>query len=261
VLETAKTWMLRTRFGEPARWLAHRLCPLTDLERNERYDIETAAVIARVLRTGGHAVDVGAHTGSILPEIVRIAPAGPHWAFEPLPTFAARLRAEFPAVTVHETALAETAGTATFQHVVCNPAYSGLRRRSYARTETIEPRTVRTDRLDDVLPDDVRISFIKIDVEGGEMGVLRGAVRTLRRWQPIVVFEHGLGAADYYGTTPEAVAALLDDCGLAVTLMRRWLRGRRPFTAREFLSCVQERREFYYLACPPTGVASFERGP
>ena len=86
-------------------------------------------------------------------------------------------------------------------------------------------------------------------------------VRTLRRWQPIVVFEHGLGAADYYGTTPEAVAALLDDCGLAVTLMRRWLRGRRPFTAREFLSCVQERREFYYLAGPPTGVASFERGP
>jgi len=90
---------------------------------------------------------------------------------------------------------------------------------------------------------------------------IRGAVRTLRRWQPIVVFEHGLGAADYYGTTPEAVAALLDDCGLAVTLMRRWLRGRRPFTAREFLSCVQERREFYYLAGPPTGVASFERGP
>ncbi len=261
MLETAKAWLLRTPFGEPARWLAHRLWPLTALERNERYDAETLAVIVRVLSAGGHAVDVGAHAGSVLREIVRVAPAGPHWAFEPLPAFAARVRAQFPTVTVHEVALAEAPGTATFQHVVSEPAYSGLQRRDYPQAETIEPIIVRTARLDDLLPDDVPISFVKIDVEGGEFGVLRGAVRTLRRWRPIVVFEHGPGAAEYYGTTSEAVAALLEDCGLAVTLMRRWLRGWRPFTAAEFVACVQKRREFYYLAGPASGARAAEHGP
>lgn len=251
MLETTKAWLLRTPIGEPARWLSHRLWPLTALQRNHRYDAETLAVIARVLSAGGHAVDVGAHAGNILREIVRVAPAGPHWAFEPLPAFAARLRAQFPNVTIGEVALAEAAGTATFEHVVSNPAYSGLRRRDYPKVETIEVMTVRTARLDDILPADVPITFMKIDVEGGELGVLRGAVRTLRRWRPIVVFEHGLvGAADRYGTTPEAVAAVLEDCGLMVTLMRRWLRGWRPFTAAEFVDCVRRGREFYFLTGP-----------
>jgi precorrin-6B methylase 2 len=34
-----------------------------------------------------------------------------------------------------------------------------------------------------------RVDFIKIDVDGAEADVLRGAMRTIARWQPIVVIE------------------------------------------------------------------------
>jgi hypothetical protein len=59
---------------------------------------------------------------------------------------------------------------------------------------------VRTERLDRSLPAGYVPAVIIIDVEGAEQQVVEGALETIRRHQPIVVFEHGLGAADHYGT-------------------------------------------------------------
>ena len=52
-------------------------------------------------------------------------------------------------------------------------------------------------------------ALIKIDVEGAERQVIEGAIETLRRHAPIVVFEHGPGAQDEYQTSPEQVYDLL----------------------------------------------------
>ena len=41
-------------------------------------------------------IDIGAHAGSVLREILRAAPDGRHIAYEPLPHLAEHLRAEFP---------------------------------------------------------------------------------------------------------------------------------------------------------------------
>lgn len=46
---------------------------------------------------------------------------------------------------------------------------------------------------------------MKIDVEGSELQVLRGAARVIRRDQPVIVFEDGRGAADLCGTRPDDV--------------------------------------------------------
>jgi FkbM family methyltransferase len=248
MLEPLKRVVLRSLLGGPARALYYRLWPLTDAEWSARYDAETAAVIARALPASGHAVDVGAHAGEILRLIVAQAPEGLHWAFEPLPAFAVRLRADFPAVRVHQVALAAVAGTATFQHVVTNPGYSGLRRRTYPSAQQIESLTVSTARLDDVLPGDQPIAFIKIDVEGGELGVLQGATRTLTHWRPVVVFEHGRGAANHYGTRPEQVYDLLAACGLRVTLMAAWLRGEADLTRAQFIAQFESGRNYYFMA-------------
>ncbi len=70
---------------------------------------------------------------------------------------------------------------------------------------------VRLEALDDALPPGYMPALIKIDVEGGEEAVLRGALRTLREHRPIVVFEHGLGSANAYGTEPSDVFGLLTD--------------------------------------------------
>ena len=52
-------------------------------------------------------------------------------------------------------------------------------------------------------------ALIKIDVEGAEEAALRGAMGTLRHHRPIVLFEHGRGSADVYGTTPGRIHDLL----------------------------------------------------
>jgi hypothetical protein len=51
-------------------------------------------------------------------------------------------------------------------------------------------------------------------------------METVRKNRPVIVFEHGLGAADHYRTAPDDVYDLLaDECGLRLFLMADWLRG------------------------------------
>jgi hypothetical protein len=45
------------------------------------------------------------------------------------------------------------------------------------------------------------------------------------------VFEHGRGAAEYYGVRPEQVYDLLvDEGGLEISVMEDWLNGERPLS-------------------------------
>ena len=108
--------------------------------------------------------------------------------------------------------------------------YSGLRRRAYPRPDIeVRPIRVQTVRVDAVLPADLRIDAMKVDVEGAELQVLRGAEQTLRRWRPFVLFEHGRGAAEAYGTTPLILHDFLHGgLGYAIALPEVWLAGGAP---------------------------------
>jgi FkbM family methyltransferase len=214
------------------------------------YDTLTQQVVREVLCPGRIGIDVGAHQGDILSHMVAAAPGEPHIAIEPLPAFAALLRRRYPSAEVHEVALDATgAGEVSFHHVVSNPSYSGLRERRYDRPhETVELITVRTARLDELVPDDRQVGLVKIDVEGGELGVMQGAERTLSRHRPVVVFEHGLGGSDFYGTRPEVVYDLLDDHGLQVSLLQRYTSGAVALTRNEFVEQFETGANYYFVA-------------
>lgn len=224
----------------------------TDL--NSLYDLQTEAIMERVLDRRSTCIDIGCHEGAILDAMLRIAPRGIHYAFEPLPHLFAALAGKYSHhanVRLFEVALSDAPGKATFQHVVTNPAYSGLQRRQYPRhDEEIVEIPVTLARLDDLVPADAPVRLIKIDVEGAELQVLRGATALLRRCRPWVVFEHGRGAADFYGTSPGQVFDLLADCGLRISVMGDWLEsgdakvlGREAF-CEQFETC----RNYYFLA-------------
>ena len=68
------------------------------------------ALMEEVLEPDSDCLDVGAHAGSVLAELVRLAPEGRHVAWEPLPEFAERLRRAYPEVEVREAALSDEAG-------------------------------------------------------------------------------------------------------------------------------------------------------
>ena len=162
------------------------------------------------------------------------------------------LAESFRGVNVYDLALSDTPGEASFHQVISNPDYSGFRRREYPRQhETIELVQVKTELLDRVIPESLPVPFIKIDVEGAELQVLRGAVNTIGKNKPIIVFEHGLGAADYYGIAPEEVYDLLTaQCGLYVSLMDSWLKGNNPLRREEFADQFYRGTNYMFVAHP-----------
>lgn len=185
--------------------------------RRDRLDNERIALIlALTLRSDSSCIDVGAHDGTFLSDIVRLAPQGHHVAYEPLPAFAERLTRAFPDVDVRQAACGATPGRASFNHVTTVPAMSGLRPRDYGGAVNTVLLDVRVESLDEALGPDFVPTLIKIDVEGGELGVLQGAARMLAAHRPTVIFEHGKGASEFYGTTSADVHALLTSVGLRV---------------------------------------------
>ena len=107
-----------------------------------------------------------------------------------------------------------------------------------------------TARLDELIPQNVHIHLVKIDVEGGEFQVLKGGVETVRHNRPFIVFEFGLGGADWYGIQPEDMYRLLSGYGLDVSLMSDWLSGKTPLGEREFAAEFRDCRNYYFLAHP-----------
>jgi FkbM family methyltransferase len=255
MLPALKRWLRHSPLGPTALALHRlRLSPAERAmhDRNRAYDRETSEVLRRVLAADSNCLDVGAHAGSILEVIVRLAPRGVHHAFEPLPSFAALLRRKFPGVIVVEAAVGEQAGEARFVHVANAPAYSGLRERTYDRADPVlKPIDVRVVTIDDVVPPDQPVAFVKLDIEGGEYHALRGALGTIRRCRPIVVFEAGARGTGRYGVTAAQFFALLrDDLGYRVSTMERWLAARPAYSEAEFVDNWERGPEWYFIGFP-----------
>ena len=172
--------------------------------------------------------------------------------FEPIPSLFQNLIDKYSGRSncrFYDIALSNQQGTSSFNYVVSNPSYSGLLKRRYDRPNEEDTLiTVRTEKLDDILPPDIQVDVMKIDVEGGELVVLEGALATLKRCKPIVIFEHGLGASELYGATPEKVFELLESCGLRVSLLDRFMKKAPPFTRTEFAKQYYDRLNYYFIA-------------
>ena len=158
-----------------------------------------------------------------------------------------------PRVHLHNLALSDTTGSATFHHVVTNNGYSGLRTRRYDRPdETVEQIQVRVEKLDHILPANTPVKLIKIDVEGADLPVLKGAVKLLERQKPVTLFEHGIGGSDFYGTLPQHVFDLFQGCGMRLCTMRKWLQshGKSAMTRAEFEDQYWDQTNYFFLAAP-----------
>lgn len=224
------------------------------LTKNHKYDLLTTRIIKKTCQEHSNCIDVGCHTGEILDTILKYAPKGQQYCFEPLPHLYDGLVKKYTQDNCHfyKVALSDETGTATFNYVVSSPAYSGFRPREYGRpTEEEQKITVQTELLDNIIPKDVKIDLIKIDVEGAEMQVFKGAKETIKRNKPILVFEHGMGAADYYGTRPEEVYDfLVTACGLNISLLDSYAKKGTPLTKAELVRQFEERINYYFIAHP-----------
>jgi FkbM family methyltransferase len=194
--------------------------PFAELADMDRRDSELMRrLIAWSLGPDSCCIDIGAHSGGVLTEMVRVAPRGRHIAYEPLPHLAEGLRTAFPGVDVRCAAVSDHAGEASFARVRAAEPWSGLIFRPLPGgvEPDVEEITVNLEVLDEALPRGFVPDLLKIDVEGAEEQVMRGAMRTLRQHQPLVIFEHGLGSANAYGTEPDEIFGLMvEGAGLRI---------------------------------------------
>lgn len=151
--------------------------------------------LSKLVEPGTTAIDVGALLGDYAFSLCRqVGPSGQVICVEPQPEYARLLRTaaarlKLP-MEVVECALSSRPGRAELGvPVVDGRARSGFasldHRGSAGKTIAVELR-----RLDDVVAEVTRrISFLKVDVEGHELEVFKGAVETLRRHRPNLLVE------------------------------------------------------------------------
>lgn len=239
-MNPVKRLVVGTVLEKPMRQLYRHLTsarskPPTEWDLREARDNACLrALLPSILEEQSNCIDVGAHKGSFLRLFLEFAPGGRHYAFEPIPSLAIKLRQAFPGIEVYNCALSNGDGQATFHYLPELPAWSGLRPQPYP--SKVNPRMIQVTLrpLDSVMPADMTVAFIKIDVEGAELEVLQGAQELLRRCQPVVYFECGKIHHAQYQTTPEQVFDLFASCGMGVFLL-----DQTPLSQKEFVGVYE----------------------
>ena len=222
------------------------------------YDYLTGKIIKKALESSSVCVDIGCHHGIILSMMIKHCSQGRFFAFEPLPISYKYLVKQFdmPNVEIFNMALSDTKGTAKFNYVVDDSAYSSLKEVQYLTSnKKIIEITVETDLLDNILDGKLdsnqKISFIKIDVEGAELQVLVGSKNIIKKDKPIIIFEFGSATQEYYTTKPEDIYNLLCfECGLKISLLDSWLNNEKSLNEEEFKEQYYGGINYYFIAYP-----------
>lgn len=216
------------------------------VHRKQRIDDKKLRLLLRsTLTHTSNCIDIGAYRGRVLAEMVRIAPNGQHIAYEPSPRAYKRLITRFPSVDVRCAAVSNAVGETTFTYVKGQPGRSGLQERSLSRGHGVDHIVVRQSMLDRDLPSGYIPTLIKIDVEGAERQVFEGAIETICRYKPIIVFEHGKGGAPHFGTQPRHIYELLHDwAGYDIYDMD----GRGPYSLAQLEESFELDEQWDYVA-------------
>jgi FkbM family methyltransferase len=191
-------------------------------------------------------VDVGAHIGSVIADVLHHVPDAGVIAVEAVPEKAEALRRKFPKATIHACAVSEEEGETSFFVDELRPGYSSLAARDESQMREIR---VQIHRLDDLVPDDAAVDLVKVDVEGAELGVLRGAESLFARCRPTVIFESGNKSGARLGFTREGLFRWFDEHDYDVLVPNRVAHDAAALSEEGFIeSHAYPRRTLNYVA-------------
>jgi len=188
------------------------------IDRRAGYDLRLFQTVAalRPWRSGDVVFDVGANDGRTVERLMRHLPAPRIFALEPVDATFKRLQASaarYAGVTCIRSAAGSVPGEAEI-YLDASPARNSLRRDWTGATRS---ETVPVDTLDAIAArhDIDHIHFLKIDTEGHDLEVLKGAQRLLGEGRiSIIQVEAGLAAPGPPQPTLGAFQALLRRHGL-----------------------------------------------
>jgi FkbM family methyltransferase len=209
-------------------------------ESLRRWAFASELPMHRVLRaglgSGSVYFDVGANFGQLaIPAAGWVAPGGQVHAFEPVPRHVALLERHkalngsgaelriIPAAVSNDPA-DDLAFEVPIEAVAVE---AGIRVSGPGLVETLRVKNLRLDdycRAARVAPD-----IIKIDVEGAELEVPRGAEQTLRETLPVLVIEVHDFALPIFGTDASEVARFLQQLGYGAPEVIQTGAGEKPW--------------------------------
>jgi FkbM family methyltransferase len=174
-------------------------------------------IFRSLLAPGQTAIDVGANSGFVTVILASIVgPGGRVLSFEPSPRVYAKLRRtvdvnELAQVTTVNMGCGATSSVAQLRQVNSSTGNGSI---VAAGTDPIEIRIETLDSFAEVW--EAPVALVKIDTEGYEPEVLRGATRLIDEQRPVLYLEMG---GDYVESTRESIA-ILADAGYGVAHVR-----------------------------------------
>lgn len=221
----ARLWLRRPVTVELPRWQARLLLPgdwgsvgiAMIYCLREQYEPELI-VLERFVRSGQIAVDAGASCGIYTVALSKLlAGTGRVLAFEPGARAYTALETNIRLngltnVRAFRLALSDRVGRARLRHHSFGPVANRLDLEASAGGSSEE---VEVTTLDAVLQAEGHpvIHLMKMDVEGAEELVLRGAMATLARGRPIIFFEHLPRLVARHGLVPTGPMDVLSRLG------------------------------------------------
>ena len=180
---------------EGNKWKLNLSQEIDRLIAGQSYEIETTNLIKKIVKPGMKVLDIGANIGyytTVMGKLV--GENGEVWAFEPVERYRQQnqwhIRENRLQNHVHllDFALSDNKGTA---EITIDKVSATMHHVPYDVKYQLENEVIRLDTLDNVsrdlsLP---KIDFIKMDTDGHEPFVLKGAKRFFENQRPVMVIE------------------------------------------------------------------------
>lgn len=180
-------------------------------------------IFRRVIPEDGVVLDVGAHAGQYAKIFSRLASGGQVFAFEPGSYARSILRIALALnrrrnVAVLPLGLGAREGTEILTVPIKRPGSYGFGLAHFGpqtRWDKVEREAVAITTIDHVvellaLP---RLDFIKADIEGWELQLVRGGLRAIRRFRPVLLLELNAQALERAGDDLASAFAMIVELG------------------------------------------------
>jgi FkbM family methyltransferase len=208
-------------------------------------------LVTKLCQPNRSFIDVGAHIGSILSEVSHYDSTIKIIAVEAMPDKASKLRSKFPSIELHECAVGENNdGEIAFYVNTKKSGYSSLGKPSENNKSHTKEIKVLIKKLDSLVTSD-DVDVIKIDVEGAELGVLRGSENIIFNCRPVILFESAPPSNDGLGYTKDGMWNFLTKNKYEVLIPNRVAHNGPGLTIVGFSeSHIYPRRTTNYFAVP-----------
>jgi FkbM family methyltransferase len=184
-----------------------------DLTRKGVYEYEETQLIKKILKSDSIVLDIGANIGYFT--LIMAKRAKLVYAFEPEPRNFHILQKNteinnIKNAKLYNAAVTEASGTSTLYLCDSNRGMHRIYQSDWCREGTTEVKTIRIDDIID------HADFIKIDVEGAELGVLKGMRKILEKRKSIALMEFHPPSIIEYGAKPRDVFDFMTSLGYTV---------------------------------------------